>query len=222
VNRALRSGLWAPLKAQGFATRTDRIAWRYVGGSVDLIEVSSVGPYADEVGCTSYSFSATVATLPPYLTSESVPVAADGRLRPRYWHCKLQKRLAKSLSQPWFRPFSTPVNPRLRPSMLKHREGLMRLLRRDTHDRAETWFVREDGSNLDENIADLSATVQGDGLPLLQTLLDPCAVVRIVSVGELSIIPTSPAGRDLIAAAAQACGGLMIHSAAVRSDISQR
>jgi hypothetical protein len=84
-----------------------------------------------------------------------MPVAGDGRLRPHYWHCRLQSGLAKTLDQPWFRPFSAPPNPRLPASFRKHREGLMRVMRRDTHDRPDIWYVREDGANLAENVHDL-------------------------------------------------------------------
>lgn len=205
MNRALRSGLWAPLRARGFTTRTDRIGWRYVGDSIDLIEVNSIGPLADAVGCTSYSFGATVASLPPYQASRFVPAGPDGRPRPHYWHCELRKTLSKSLRQPWFRPFSAPVNPRLAPGMLGHREGLKGVIRGDAHDRADTWFVRDDGSNLDEDIVDLLAAVETEGLPLLETFHDPCAVARILRAEELWIVPSSPAGQELIAAALDAC-----------------
>jgi hypothetical protein len=43
--------------------------------------------------------------------------------------------------------------------MLVHREGLMQVIRRDAHDRPDIWFVRVDGSNLDESISDLVRVV---------------------------------------------------------------
>jgi hypothetical protein len=115
--------------------------------------------------------------------------------------------MSKSLRQPWFRPFHAPANPRSTPSMLRHREGLMQVVRSDAHDRADTWFVRDDGSNLEENIADLLAAVEAEGLPLLETLHDPCAVVKTVRAEMLWIKPGSPAGEQLIAAAVIACAG---------------
>ncbi len=89
--------------------------------------------------------------------------------------------------------------------MLRHREGLTKILRHGTHDRADTWFVREDGSNVEENIADLLAVVEREGMPLLEAFHDPCAVVRMVRAEELWIVPSSPAGQDVIAAAVDAC-----------------
>ena len=65
VNRRFRSDLWPTLKSHGFTRRTERVAWRDVGDSVDLIEVNLIGTLADAVGCTSYSFGAFVASLPP-------------------------------------------------------------------------------------------------------------------------------------------------------------
>lgn len=81
----------------------------------------------------------------------------------------------------------------------------MKVIRGDTHDRVDTWFVRDDGSNLEEDVADLLAAVEREGLSLLEAFHDPCAVVRIVRAKELWIVPSSPAGRQLISAATDAC-----------------
>lgn len=81
----------------------------------------------------------------------------------------------------------------------------MQVPRTDVHDRADTWFVREDGANLSECVADLLLVIERDGLPLLQRLHDPCAVAEIVRYGHLSIRPDSPVGRELLEAATRAC-----------------
>ena len=114
-------------------------------------------------------------------------------------------RLSKTLPQPWFRPFASPVRGNLPESLVKHRQGLMAVLRTDKHDRTDTWFVREDGANLSECVADLLLVIERDGLPLLQRLHDPCTVAEIVRDGHLSIPPDSPAGRELLKAATRAC-----------------
>ena len=157
VDRALRSTIWPRLKARGFAVRTDRVAWRYGPKAIDVVEITTVGALADSVGCTSFSFGATVASMPEYLASSPVPAGKDGRPRPHYWHCQLRRTLSKSLRQPWFRPFGRPVSPGTTPAMLKHREGLKQVIRHDVHDRSDTWFVLEDGSNLDQDLEDLSS-----------------------------------------------------------------
>lgn len=85
VTRRFRSDLWPPLKSRGFIRRTERVAWRDVGDSVDVIEVNFVGPLADAVGCSSYSFGAFVASLPAYLGPDRVRSDPDGKRRPHYW-----------------------------------------------------------------------------------------------------------------------------------------
>ena len=172
---------------------------------MDVIEVNLIGPAADAVGCTSYSFGAFVAFLPAYLRSDRIRSDPEGRLRPHYWECDLNMPLSKTLPQPWFRPFASPVRSNQLESFVKHRQGLMQVLRTDVHDRTDTWFVREDGTNLSECVADLLVVIERDGLPLLQRLHDPCAVAGIVRDEHLSIPPDSPAGRDLLKAATQAC-----------------
>jgi len=181
------------------------VAWRDVGGSVDVIEVNLVGPGADAVGCTSYSFGAFVASLPAYLRSDRVRSDPEGRLRPHYWECELNMPLSKTLPQPWFRPLASPARSNQLESFGKHREGLLQVLRTDVHDRADTWFVREDGANWSECVADLLVVIERDGLPLLQRLHDPCAVEEIVRDGHLSMRPDSPVGRRLLEAATRAC-----------------
>jgi len=205
VTRRFRSDLWPTVKSHGFARRTERVAWREVGDSVDIIEVNLIGQLADAVGCTSYSFGAFVASLPVYLRSARVRSDTDGRHRPHYWDCELKMQLSKTLRQPWFRPFASPVRGNLPESSMKHRKGLMAVLRTDVHDRTDTWFVREDGTNLSECVLDLLAVIERDGLPLLQRLHDPCVVAQIVREGQLSIRPDSPAGRDLLKSALLAC-----------------
>ncbi|HJW49414.1 MAG TPA: hypothetical protein VJ726_08365 [Candidatus Limnocylindria bacterium] len=79
------------------------------------------------------------------------------------------------------------------------------MLRKDAHDRTDIWFVREDGSNLSECVADLLLVIERDGLPLLGRLHDPCTVVEIVRDEGLPIRADSPAGRDLLRAATGAC-----------------
>jgi hypothetical protein len=205
VTRRLRSDLWSTLRPHGFVRRTDRVAWRDLGDSVDVIEVNLIGALADQVGCTSYSFGAFVASLPGYLGSEQIKSGPDGRLRPHYWQCELKLPLAKTLTQPCFRPFGSRARSNLPASLVKHREGLTAVLRKDMHDRSDTWFVREDGSNLAECVADLILVIERDGLPLLERLHDPCSVAEIVRGGGLWISPDSPAGRDLLNAAIGAC-----------------
>ena len=203
LSRALRAEFWPHLKAVGFAARTDRAAWRYVDGAVDVVDVWSVGPAADAVGCPSVSFSAMVASAPAFLSDE-LPTR-DGVPRPHYWHCRLHVELRKTLSQPWFRPFSTPPKPSLSASLQRHREGLMAVLRRDQHDRSDVWFVREDGSNMSEVANDLWAVTERVGLPALDRMHDPCQIEALISDRTVLISRDSLAGYELIEQARLAC-----------------
>lgn len=75
----------------------------------------------------------------------------------------------------------------------------MKVLRGDAHDRPDTWFVLDDGSNLDENLADLLVVLERDGLPLLDRFHDPCSVLVMLREGNLGHVnPSSPAGRELM------------------------
>ena len=203
LNRSLRATLWPALREAGFVTRTDRIAWRHGRGHTDLIEVSALGSAADAVGATPTSFSAYVGSVPAWFSGRPVPVR-KGLPAPHYWNCDLQRTLHKTLSQPWFTPFSRPPAATTPRSFLLHREGLKQVFRRDTHDRPAVWFVRDDGSNLDEVVRDLLHVVSTVGLPVLDAFHDPAAVIAMAEGGELNASPDSPAARNLIDQARQA------------------
>ena len=196
VARALREKLWRSLADIGFRVRTGRAAWRDTRGGTELVEVQLVGASADAVGCTSVSFSAYAAALPSYLLDEHVP-RKDGAPRPRYFHCALSKRLTKTLLQPWFHPFAHS-RTETRPAMISHRDGLMQVLRRDVHDRPELWFVRADGSNVDECVSDLLAVVTSSALPWLEALRDPRTVIDRMLRGEFNAAPDSPVALAVI------------------------
>jgi len=196
VDRQLRAKIWPLLRLHGFLRRASRIAWRYENG-VDLVEISSVGSSWDAVGCTSFSISARVAAMPPFVKPPKQTPERDGQLRPHYWHCQLQWGLRKSLSQPWFHPFAEPHRDLPR-SLALHREGLKQVLRRDVHDRTDIWFIKEDGSNVDEVMDDLIAAIEGEGMAVLARFHDSNAVIKMVLAEELGARPNSPAANELI------------------------
>jgi hypothetical protein len=190
----------------GFVDRTQRAAWRHEDGNVEVVEVATVGAASESVGAPPASFSVFVASVPAWLPPPPGVGTRGGRLAPHYWQTPLSRRLAKTLPQPWFRPFSAPVAGGLPPSFALHRAGLRSVIRSDVHDRRDTWFVRDDGSNLDEVLDDLSAVLLRDGLPALAAFRDPAAVTRMVAAGELRFSETTPIGRDLIAEAKRHLG----------------
>ena len=171
VTREIRRVVWPTLRHEGFAAFTGRNAWRYIDNAVDVVNFQSFSAsLADAVGCTTFSFSVNVGVWLPQIASEQVEPRrdAEGRLRPAEYECVPYKRaLEKSLAQPWFVPFSADTREWL-PSLRRHRRGLEKVLRRDTHDRSEIWFVRADGSNLKECVADALGAIRGNGLPWLE------------------------------------------------------
>ena len=82
----------------------------------------------------------------------------------------------------------------------------MKVIRRDAHDRSDTWFVLGDGSNLDEDLADLLMVLERHGLPALDRFHDPCSVLEILRAGNLHATdPSFPAGRELMETLEQEC-----------------
>ena len=197
LDAGLRKTLWAALKAHGFIDRTERVSWRYAGEDVDVVEVQAVGRHAEALGCPPLSLSVIVATYPRFLPrAVSIPSKA-GHLRPHYWHCDPFKHfLSKRLEQPWFRPFSEPRDQRMLPSFRLHREALKRLIDPRVRDRQDTWYMRDDGTNLDENLEDVTGVVLSAGLDFVDALHDPRRAFALVEAGTL-LSPTSPRAHEL-------------------------
>ncbi len=186
LDRALRATLWPAIKAHGFTVRTNRVAWRYQRDDIDVVELQAVGRYAEAIGCPPLSLSVYVASYPHFLErTGSIPVRA-GRLRPHYWHCDPFRRpMSKTIAQPWFRPFSEPSGKRMLPSFRLHRDALRRLIDRAVHDVPDIWYMREDGSNLVENVRDMTSVVLSSGLDLLDDFHDPGRVLELIQTGAL-------------------------------------
>jgi len=195
INRELRATLWAGLKAHGFAARTERVAWRYADDNIDVVEVQAIGQDAAAVGCTPLSLSVFVAAYPPYLeASRLLPSTTaahgistrDGRPRPHYWHCEpFRVQMRKTLTQPWFRAFSDPADDRRPRSFRLHEDALRELTSRAAHDVPETWYMRDDGSNLAENVQDMTTVVLTVGLDLLDQWSEPDRVLELLGTDVL-------------------------------------
>jgi hypothetical protein len=201
VNRGLAQVLWPALRTHGFDERTQRTAWRHRHDGVDVIEIQSIGASFDSVGCTSFSFTAYAAAqvywaIPPdYQPEDKV------HNRPHYWHCNpFVRPLDKTLDQPWFKPFTRPLETLTEPMRI-HTQALKRVLRTDVHDRPDVWFVLEDGSNLEQVIEDLVAIVRDKGLPILERFHDPEQVLQMAASGDLNSGPSAPVTQQVVHAA---------------------
>jgi hypothetical protein len=104
--------------------------------------------------------------------------------------------MPKTISQPWFRPFSQPLNTRMPPSFRLHLEGLRKVVHQAVHDRPDIWYMRDDGSNMDENLLDLTTVVLSAGLDLLDQFHDPLLVLELIETGGL-LNPESPRAYEL-------------------------
>lgn len=197
LSRGIRATIWPALKAHGFTDRTERVAWRYVGDDIDVVELQAVGQGAEAVGCPPLSLSVIVAAYPRFMPRERRIPERDGKRRPHYWHCDPYLRfMTKMIAQPWFSPFNEPSDRGMLPSLRLHRDALKTLVDPKVHDRPDTWYMREDGSNLDENLFDMTRVLLSTGLDLLDTLHDPRQVLALIDSGSL-LSPTSPRARDL-------------------------
>jgi hypothetical protein len=186
LNRAIRATLWTALNAHGFTARTDRVAWRYEGGDIDVVQLQAVGQYAEETGCPPLSLSVVVACYPRYVPLDPYMPEKDGQPRPRYWHCDpFRVFLDKTLSQPWFSPFAQSRDRRMLPSFRLHRDAMKRLIDPAVHERPDIWFMRDDGSNVDENCHDVMNVVLTQGLDLLDCFHDPSRALSLIDAGTL-------------------------------------
>jgi hypothetical protein len=186
LNRRLRATFWPAVKAHGFDERTDRVAWRYAGEYIDIVELQAVGQDATAVGCPPLSLSVYVAAYPPFLERDTQIPVREGRLRPHYWHCDpFSRSMDKTIAQPWFLPFSETQDKRMLPSFRLHLEALSKLVDRTAHDVPDIWYMRDDGSNMDQNLEDLTAVVLSSGMYLLDQFHDPQQVLDLIRSGSL-------------------------------------
>ena len=170
VTREIRRVVWPALREAGFDSFTGRTAWRYGDSAVDVVNFQSFSAsLADSVGCTPFSFSLNLGVWVMGDTEASVlKPDKQGRPRPAEWECTKRTRLAKSVPQPWFEPFTAEGSPRWLRSLRLHREGLKRVMSTDRHDREDTWYVFHDGSNVNEMVADALRAIRDTGFAWLE------------------------------------------------------
>lgn len=104
---------------------------------------------------------------------------SGGRPRPREWECGKRTRLTRSIEQPWFEPFSAKGTSRWPRGLRVHREGLKRVVRRDRHDRDDTWYVLADGSNVVDMVEDALNAIRRNGLTWLENARAAALLERV-------------------------------------------
>ena len=170
VAREIKRVVWPALRDEGFDAFTGRRAWRYCEPAVETVNFQSFSAsVADAVGCTPFSFSLNLGVWVAGDTeAKALKPDTKGRPRPAEWECTKRTRLAKSVSQPWFEPFSDESSSRWPRALRIHREGLRRVMRSGRQDREDTWYVFSDGSNVVEMVADALRAIRETGLPWLE------------------------------------------------------
>jgi len=162
VDKSLRAIVWPVLKEVGFTRRNGRTTWRDRPGCIQTMNIQSFNSYlAEAMGATTFSFGVNVGVFYPVIAEHAGSGAFIKDLsRPAEYDCQARFHMAKGISQPnterrrWFGA-RTPV------------AELGAWV-----DRPDVWYVRADGTNLDEVVADARDQVVTTGLPWLDRLAD--------------------------------------------------
>ncbi len=149
VSKELREIVRPVLRDVGFTKFTGRTVWRSTDTAKWVLNFQSFSAHiAAGVGCPTFSFSLRLGIYFDFVASSAGrEVIAD----PQEWECTFRFAGLKGLEQPWFRPY-----------------GRLRAVDRD-----DVWFVKDDGSNLSEVVADVRSVVEGPGLATLGAYQDP-------------------------------------------------
>ena len=147
VGRAINARMRPLLRVAGFDQFSGRRAWRRSEHTIEHVVFRSFpANIADGVGCTTHSFTAELGVLYRCLDQE--------KERPKEYELTFQASLGKTLRQPVFNPYGS-----CGPGTFK--------------DRADIWYVTEDGSNLDEAVEDAASCLLIQGIPFMDKMSDP-------------------------------------------------
>ncbi len=130
---------------------------------------------ADGVGCTTFSFGCEAGVYYPELELASEQVEW-----PRGYHLTFRGLPRKTIRQPLFQPWG--VVPTLAEAWRR--------------DRADVWYVSEDGSNLDEVVSDAANAVVEQGMPFIGLHDDPEEALRSLQTFSAIDDLESRQGRD--------------------------
>lgn len=147
VGRAVNARMRPLLRAAGFDQFSGRRAWRRSEHTIEHVVFRSFpANIAYGVGCTTYSFTAELGVF--YRQFD------PAKARPKEYELTFEASLGTTLRQPVFNPYGS-----YGPGTFK--------------DRADIWYVAEDGSNLTDTIEDAASCLLTQGLPFLDKMSDP-------------------------------------------------
>jgi len=147
VGRALREEIRPLLREVGFTQFNDRKAWRETEYTIDHVTLRSFNAYnAGVLGCPSYSVTVEVGVFYRCFDPD--------KNRPQDYDCTFRSILAKTIRQPFFASTFMTQHGRI-------------------NDRYEILYVKPDGSNLREVVAEAKVILLAQGLPFLEHFNQP-------------------------------------------------
>jgi hypothetical protein len=154
VNRYIRELIRPELKATGFSKFTTRNSWRYRGNVVDVINFQSFNSYnADVMGVTTYSFGINLGSFHLDIPTEHGNIKSKSDL-------------------PCPEEFQCPF-----------RGGLQRTFEQCELERRDIWFIKPDGSNIEECILDAKDQILNRGLDWFKNL-DTKEAIRDILISK--------------------------------------
>lgn len=169
ITKKIREIIRPLLKENGFTEFTGRNARRYSKDTVEEITFQSFNSYvAHGVGCTTYSFAVNLYVYFKCFENNPKYESATGLVKT--YGVPINKRLWKTLKQDaLFHPFGDPKGPAY------------------AKNRPEIWYVKEDRSNLDENIEDAKKVLVTDGFPWLNKMTDIRIALKMIKTKPLEM-----------------------------------
>ncbi len=137
VNKHIRSKIRPLLKSSGFTLSTSRSYWRHHSDRIDVINFQSFNAYnSDIIGCTTFSYSVNLGC---YFLD----------IPERYPTTKIKTKNDLLCPEEYICHF---------------RGGLKKNIKQRELKRSDIWSIAQDGSNLEQVIADSSMSISNEGL----------------------------------------------------------
>lgn len=157
VNKAIKKEIFPFLKENGFSEFNSRNAFRLSEQQVDMINFQSFNSYlAYGVGCTTYSFAINFGVY--YKCYEKTP----------WFNGVIPSKQSEYIWMEYGR-----VKKTLSQAKLFHPYG-----KHNGKDRGDTWYIKEDGSNLDEVIKNAKDNISKGGFKFFESKSNLSEVIK--------------------------------------------
>ncbi len=157
VNRELRAAIRPVLQVHGFVAFTERTAWRYRPGRIDVANFQSFNDYlAGGIGCTTYSFALNLGSYLTCVPDDDQPIKhRRGQLAPQEFECHLRCHPHRTISQ-------------------------------SELGRTDIWYVDPAGGYLSDVIRDARKVLLEVGLPWFDEVSDDAALLADLKTRDRS------------------------------------